>query len=171
MIVSDSENKANFILFIICMYVCSCVHTQTVNVCNLISYIILVVEDWNVPYLYLMVFFGIVVILLVAALTAVFLMLCKMPFFHEIHINFLIVLNLWCYKIHVDNRYQVRKQADLRHKALLDQDLRLNHLRSTADDSALTSFNPNYGCDAVLAGGIDVRQLPQVARDSLRLVK
>ncbi|XP_077284525.1 anaplastic lymphoma kinase isoform X2 [Arctopsyche grandis] len=102
------------------------------------------VDDWNVPYLYLMVFFGIVVILLVAALTAIFLMLY--------------------------NRYQVRKQADLRHKALLDQDLRLNHLRSTADDSALTNFNPNYGCDAVLSGGIDVRQLPQVARDSLRLV-
>lgn len=80
-------------------------------------------------------------------------------------------MDLQCYKNVTDNRYQVRKQADLRHKALLDQNLRLSRLRITTDDSNLTNFNPNYGSDAVLAGGIDVRQLPQVARDSLRLVK
>lgn len=54
---------------------------------------------------------------------------------------------------------------------LLEQDLQLSRLRNTADDSALTNFNPNYGCDGILNGNIDVKTLPQVARESLRLMK
>lgn len=54
---------------------------------------------------------------------------------------------------------------------LLEQDLQLSRLRHTADDSALTNFNPNYGCDGILNGNVDVKSLPQVARESLRLVK
>jgi anaplastic lymphoma kinase len=70
-----------------------------------------------------------------------------------------------------DNRYQFKKQARDRHKMLLEQDLQLSRLRSTVDDSALTNFNPNYGCDGILNGNVDVKSLPQVGRESLRLVK
>ncbi|XP_055595581.1 tyrosine-protein kinase receptor [Uranotaenia lowii] len=69
------------------------------------------------------------------------------------------------------NRYQRKRQAALRHKMLLEQDLQLSRLRSTTDDSGLTNFNPNYGCDGILNGNVDVKSLPQVARESLRLVK
>lgn len=54
---------------------------------------------------------------------------------------------------------------------LIEQDLQLSRLRATNDDSALTNFNPNYGCDGILNGNVDVKSLPQVARESLRLVK
>lgn len=54
---------------------------------------------------------------------------------------------------------------------LLEQEVQLSRLRAS-DDSALTNFNPNYGCDGILNGGnVDVKSLPQVARESLRLVK
>lgn len=53
---------------------------------------------------------------------------------------------------------------------MLEQDLQLSRLRHTADES-LTNFNPNYGCDGILNGNVDVKSLPQVARESLRLVK
>ncbi|XP_037948147.1 ALK tyrosine kinase receptor [Teleopsis dalmanni] len=69
------------------------------------------------------------------------------------------------------NRYQRKKQAKLRHKMLLEQDLQLSRLRHNVDDTNLTNFNPNYGCDGILNGHIDVKNLPQVARESLRLVK
>ena len=70
-----------------------------------------------------------------------------------------------------DNRYQRKKQAKLRHKMLLEQDLQLSRLRNTIDETNLTNFNPNYGCDGIINGHIDVKNLPQVARESLRLVK
>lgn len=69
------------------------------------------------------------------------------------------------------NRYQRKRQAALRHKMLLEQDVQLSRLRSTVDDTGLTNFNPNYGCDGILNGNVDVKSLPQVARESLRLVK
>lgn len=69
-----------------------------------------------------------------------------------------------------DNRYQRKREAVKRHKRLLEQDLQLSRLRHTADES-LTNFNPNYGCDGILNGNVDVKSLPQVARESLRLVK
>uniref|UniRef100_T1GM18 MAM domain-containing protein n=1 Tax=Megaselia scalaris TaxID=36166 RepID=T1GM18_MEGSC len=53
---------------------------------------------------------------------------------------------------------------------LLEQDLQLSRLRHNLDDSALTNFNPNYGCDGILNGNIDVKSLPQVSRESLKLV-
>jgi anaplastic lymphoma kinase len=71
----------------------------------------------------------------------------------------------------IDNRFQRRRAAALRHKMLLEQEVQLSRLRAS-DDSALTNFNPNYGCDGILNGGnVDVKSLPQVARESLRLVK
>lgn len=70
-----------------------------------------------------------------------------------------------------DNRYLRRKQATMRRKMLLEQDLQLSRLRNTTDDSALTNFNPNYGCDGILNGNVDVKSLPQVPRESLRLLK
>jgi len=54
---------------------------------------------------------------------------------------------------------------------LVEQDLQLTRLRNNIDDSNLNNFNPNYGCDGILNGHIDVNSLPQVARDSLQLVK
>lgn len=72
---------------------------------------------------------------------------------------------------HTDNRYVRRKQATMRRKMLLEQDLQLSRLRNTTDDSALTNFNPNYGCDGILNGNVDVKSLPQVPRESLRLLK
>uniref|UniRef100_A0A182YCB4 receptor protein-tyrosine kinase n=1 Tax=Anopheles stephensi TaxID=30069 RepID=A0A182YCB4_ANOST len=93
---------------------------------------------------YLIMFFVVVVLVLCAALASLILILY--------------------------NRYQRKRQAALRHKMLLEQDLQLSRLRSTADDSALTNFNPNYGCDGILNGNVDVKSLPQVARESLRLV-
>ncbi|KFB50191.1 AGAP012070-PA-like protein [Anopheles sinensis] len=94
---------------------------------------------------YLIMFFVVVVLVLCAALASLILILY--------------------------NRYQRKRQAAIRHKMLLEQDLQLSRLRSTADDSALTNFNPNYGCDGILNGNVDVKSLPQVARESLRLVK
>lgn len=74
-------------------------------------------------------------------------------------------------KFSTDNRFQRRRAAALRHKMLLEQEVQLSRLRAS-DDSALTNFNPNYGCDGILNGGnVDVKSLPQVARESLRLVK
>lgn len=74
-------------------------------------------------------------------------------------------------KKNIDNRFQRRRQAAMRHKMLLEQEVQLSRLRQT-EDSALTNFNPNYGCDGILNGGnVDVKSLPQVARESLRLVK
>lgn len=71
-----------------------------------------------------------------------------------------------------DNRFQRRRQAAMRSKMLHEQDVQLSRLRATTDDSALTNFNPSYGCEGILNGGsVDVKSLPQVARDSLRLIK
>ncbi|KAH8372849.1 hypothetical protein KR009_006577 [Drosophila setifemur] len=68
------------------------------------------------------------------------------------------------------NRYQRKKQSKKRHKMLVEQDLQLTRLRNNIDDSNLNNFNPNYGCDGILNGHIDVNSLPQVGRDSLQLV-
>jgi len=39
---------------------------------------------------------------------------------------------------------------------LVEQDLQLTRLRNNIDDSNLNNFNPNYGCDGILNGHIDV---------------
>ncbi|XP_067626535.1 tyrosine-protein kinase receptor isoform X2 [Eurosta solidaginis] len=104
-----------------------------------------VIADERLPFSYLIGFFIFLVVLLGAALTALIIILY--------------------------NRYQRKKQAKLRHKMLLEQDLQLSRLRHNLDDTNLTNFNPNYGCDGILNGHVDVKQLPQIARESLRLVK
>lgn len=82
--------------------------------------------------------------------------------------NFSSTLNI----LYIDNRYQRRKQAELRHKMLLEQDLQLSRLRNTPDNITSPSVNIDYGCDGILNNGnVDVKSLPQVARESLRLVK
>lgn len=71
-----------------------------------------------------------------------------------------------------DNRFQRRRQAAMRSKMLHEQDVQLARLRTVADADGITNFNPSYGCDGILNGGnVDVNSLPQVARESLRLVK
>lgn len=112
-----------------------------------------------------MIFFFVVSLSLVAALAALIFVLCKCFF------QILIIIFLLIYLQFTDNSYQRKKQDAQRHKMLLEQDLQLSRLRHTADDSALTNFNPNYGCDGILNGNVDVKSLPQVARESLRLVK
>lgn len=70
-----------------------------------------------------------------------------------------------------DNRFQRRRQAAMRSKMLAEQDVQLARLRTTTDDG-ITNFNPSYGCEGIMNGGnVDVKSLPQVARESLRLVK
>lgn len=70
-----------------------------------------------------------------------------------------------------DNRYQRKKLAKERHKMLREQDMQLTRLRHNIDENNLNNFNPNYGCDDLINGQINVNSLPQVARESLRLVK
>lgn len=110
----------------------------------------------------------IVASILVFALAALIFMLCKYsPSFSKdkkSFENFLTKLP--------DNRYQRKKQAELRHKMLLEQDLQLSRLRNTPDSITSPSVNIDYGCDGILNNGnVDVKSLPQVARESLRLVK
>lgn len=71
----------------------------------------------------------------------------------------------------LDNRYQRKKQIAMRHKVLVEQDLQLSRLRHNPEDQQQSNFNPNYGNDCIINGAIDVKSLPQVARESLRLVK
>lgn len=115
---------------------------------------------------YLIIFFAVVTILLIAALAALIFILCMYKIYLTVYTH-----SNNTDSIPIDNRYQRKKQAAIRHKMLLEQDLQLSRLRNNADDSALTNFNPNYGCDGILNGNVDVKSLPQVARESLRLVK
>lgn len=73
--------------------------------------------------------------------------------------------------IFLDNRYQRKKQAKLRHKMLLEQDLQLSRLRNTPDNITSPSVNFDYGCDGLLNGHMDVKSLPQVNRERVRLIK
>lgn len=57
----------------------------------------------------------------------------------------------------------------MRHKMLVEQDLQLARLRNNPDEG-LNHFNPNYGCEGP-NGRVDVKALPQVAREKLNLVK
>lgn len=112
---------------------------------------------------YWMIFFAFISLFLLFALCFLVFILCKF----KVH-NF----GAFAHMISkfTDQRYQRKKQAALRHKMLLEQDLQLSRLRHNLDDSALTNFNPNYGCDGILNGNIDVKSLPQVSRESLSLV-
>ncbi|CAG9573024.1 unnamed protein product [Danaus chrysippus] len=78
-----------------------------------------------------------------------------------------------CVCLHLYNKYQRKKEAELRQKRLLEQEVQLHRLRTTpGGDNALSmAFNPHYGSESFLPQGVDVRGLPKVARESLTLVK
>lgn len=117
---------------------------------------------------HLMIVFAGVSVSLFIALSWLIFILCKFIFAFIVYG----MLDEFLFRLfHTDNRYQRKREAVKRHKRLLEQDLQLSRLRHTADESALTNFNPNYGCDGILNGNVDVKSLPQVARESLRLVK
>ncbi|XP_073844464.1 anaplastic lymphoma kinase isoform X3 [Musca autumnalis] len=99
----------------------------------------------TIPLKYLISFFTVLMMLLIASLAALVVMLY--------------------------NRYQRKKLAKERHKMLREQDMQLTRLRHNIDENNLNNFNPNYGCDDLINGQINVNSLPQVARESLRLVK
>lgn len=70
--------------------------------------------------------------------------------------------------------YQRKKEAEERSKQILEQEVQLHRLRfgPGGNDNPLgMAFNPHYGSEGFLPQGIDVRELPQVSRESLKLVK
>jgi hypothetical protein len=76
--------------------------------------------------------------------------------------------------IFLDNSYQRKKETELRQKRLLEQEVQLHRLRNApgGNENPLSmAFNPHYGSESILPQGIDVRGLPQVSRESLKLVK
>ncbi|KAG7295195.1 hypothetical protein JYU34_022164 [Plutella xylostella] len=78
-----------------------------------------------------------------------------------------------CGCLYLYNSYQRKKEAAIRRKHLLEQEVQLHRLRNPpgGGEGALSAFNPHYGSESILPQGIDVRGLPQVARESLKLVK
>ncbi|XP_075168825.1 anaplastic lymphoma kinase [Haematobia irritans] len=106
---------------------------------------------------------------------------CDMPVADAIPLNYLIafftvlmlllIVSLAALVVMLYNRYQRKKLAKERHKMLREQDMQLTRLRHNIDENNLNNFNPNYGCDDLINGQINVNSLPQVARESLRLVK
>lgn len=73
-----------------------------------------------------------------------------------------------------DNTYQRKKEAEHRQKQIIDQEVQLHRLRAAPgghDNPLSMAFNPHYGSESFLPQGVDVRELPQVSRESLKLVK
>ncbi|XP_013145403.1 PREDICTED: ALK tyrosine kinase receptor-like [Papilio polytes] len=69
-------------------------------------------------------------------------------------------------------RYQHNRQAALSQKRILDQDVQLHRLRQApGGNENFMNFNPHYGSEGVMPRGMDVRGLPKVSRESLKLVK
>lgn len=64
-------------------------------------------------------------------------------------------------------RQMQKKKAMLRLNKANDSDLQLNRLR-VASDSMMTEYNPNYEFGG---GTYTIRDLPEVPREHLRLVK
>ncbi|XP_052742746.1 tyrosine-protein kinase receptor [Bicyclus anynana] len=75
------------------------------------------------------------------------------------------------FSLHVYNKYQREKEADNMQKQYRQQELQLHRLRPGTDNSLSMAFNPHYGGESFLPQGVDVRGLPKVARESLKLVK
>ncbi|CAH2098912.1 unnamed protein product [Euphydryas editha] len=75
--------------------------------------------------------------------------------------------------LHVYNKYQRKKEEDLIQKQIRQQELQLHRLRAApgGDNTLNMAFNPHYGSESFLPQGVDVRGLPKVARESLKLVK
>ncbi|XP_063630408.1 tyrosine-protein kinase receptor-like [Cydia splendana] len=76
--------------------------------------------------------------------------------------------------LYMYNIYQRRKESELRQKHLLEQEVQLHRLRNApggTENPLSMAFNPHYGSENILPQGIDVRGLPQVSREALKLVK
>ncbi|XP_069363176.1 tyrosine-protein kinase receptor [Maniola hyperantus] len=75
--------------------------------------------------------------------------------------------------LHVYNKYQREKEAEHMQKQYRQQEMQLHRLRNTpgGDNTLSMAFNPHYGSESFLPQGVDVRGLPKVARESLKLVK
>ncbi|XP_022828463.1 ALK tyrosine kinase receptor [Spodoptera litura] len=86
---------------------------------------------------------------------------------------FVCALAVLCVCLYLYNTYQRKKEAEQQQKRLLEQDVQLQRLRSApgGNDNLTMAFNPHYGSESILPQGIDVRGLPQVSRESLKLVK
>ncbi|KAI5633426.1 MAM domain, meprin/A5/mu domain-containing protein [Phthorimaea operculella] len=85
---------------------------------------------------------------------------------------FLIAILCGC--LYLYNNYQRKRESELRQKRLLEQEMQLHRLRNAPGNSEnplSMAFNPHYGSESILPQGIDVRGLPQVSRESLKLVK
>ncbi|XP_045532211.1 ALK tyrosine kinase receptor isoform X1 [Pieris brassicae] len=89
-------------------------------------------------------------------------------------IGFVCMVTVPCVCLHLYNKYQRKKEAELHQKRLLEQEVQLHRLRSApgAGENALgMAFNPHYGSESFFPMGIDVKGLPQVAREKLKLIK
>ncbi|XP_075987963.1 anaplastic lymphoma kinase [Anticarsia gemmatalis] len=86
---------------------------------------------------------------------------------------FVCALAVLCVCLYLYNTYQRKKEAEQQQKRLLEQDVQLQRLRTnpSGTDNMTMAFNPHYGSESMLPKGIDVRGLPQVSRESLKLVK
>ncbi|XP_072933759.1 tyrosine-protein kinase receptor [Epargyreus clarus] len=82
------------------------------------------------------------------------------------------IFSMFFIACHFYNAYQRKRQEEISRKRLLEQDVQLRRLRPAAgnENPLGMAFNPHYGAEAMLQG-IDVRGLPKVARESLKLVK
>ncbi|XP_041986159.1 ALK tyrosine kinase receptor isoform X2 [Aricia agestis] len=86
---------------------------------------------------------------------------------------FVVVLVL-CFFLYLYNRYQKKKEAEQHQKRLLQQEdvLQLHRLRNApgGDNPLGMAFNPHYGSEGFLPQGFDVRGLPRVEREKLKLI-
>ncbi|CAG5059934.1 unnamed protein product [Parnassius apollo] len=84
------------------------------------------------------------------------------------------ILFVVCIALHFYNKYQRKKEEELNQKRLLEQEVQLHRLRNPSgrnENPLSMAFNPYYGSENFLPQGIDVRDLPKVSRESLKLVK
>ncbi|XP_045540777.1 ALK tyrosine kinase receptor [Papilio machaon] len=107
---------------------------------------ILLVEEWDKRWM-----------LVAVAIVAIAAVLCGVVFF--------------CLRLY--NRYQKYKEQELRRKCHAEQDVQLQRLRNApgGNEPLSMAFNPHYGSESILPRGVDVRGLPKVSRESLKLVK
>ncbi|XP_050674682.1 leukocyte tyrosine kinase receptor [Leptidea sinapis] len=89
-------------------------------------------------------------------------------------VGFVCMITVPCVCLHLYNKYQRKKEEELQNKRVQEQVLELHRLRNApgGGDNALgMAFNPHYGSESFYPLGIDVRGLPQVTRDKLKLIK
>ncbi|CAG4993099.1 unnamed protein product [Colias eurytheme] len=76
-----------------------------------------------------------------------------------------------CICLYLYNKYQRKKEAELHQKRLREQAVQLHNLPSAPDGALSMAFNPHYGSETFCPLGVDVKGLPQVAREKLKLIK